>query len=39
MTYDEFDKALEDLGLNKKDFANAVNMSYTSVTNWKQTAK
>lgn len=36
MTYDEFDKALENPGLNKKDFANAVNMSYTSVTNWKQ---
>ncbi|WP_104722794.1 hypothetical protein [Helicobacter mesocricetorum] len=36
MSYNEFDETLEKLGLNKKDFANMVKMSYTSVTNWKQ---
>lgn len=36
MNYDEFDLLLKKIDLNKKEFAQMVGMSYTSVTNWKQ---
>lgn len=36
MTYNEFDLALKEINLNKKEFAKIVGMSYVSVTNWKQ---
>lgn len=36
MTYKEFENQLQTINLNKKEFANIVDMSYTSVTNWKQ---
>ncbi len=37
MTYDEFDTRLKSVNLSKKEFADITQMSYTSVTNWKQT--
>lgn len=38
MTYKEFDNILKTIGLNKKEFAKMVGMSYTSITNWGQKA-
>ncbi|MCX2683747.1 hypothetical protein OQH60_07720 [Campylobacter sp. MIT 21-1685] len=36
MNYEEFEKELERVDLSKKEFALMVDMSYASVTNWKQ---
>lgn len=37
MNYDEFENKLKSVSLSKKDFSEMVKMSYTGVTNWKQT--
>ncbi|ELA3705787.1 hypothetical protein RFP38_000178 [Campylobacter coli] len=37
MNYDEFENKLKSISLSKKDFSEMVKMSYTGVTNWRQT--
>ncbi|CAD7289576.1 hypothetical protein LMG7974_01653 [Campylobacter majalis] len=37
MNYDEFENRLKLINLSKKDFSQMVKMSYTGVTNWRQT--
>ena len=37
MNYDEFENKLKAINLSKKEFSEMVKMSYTGVTNWKQT--
>lgn len=34
MTYEEFEKLLDEVKLTKKDFAEMVDMNYKSITNW-----
>ncbi|HDZ4253984.1 TPA: XRE family transcriptional regulator [Campylobacter jejuni] len=36
MTYEKFESILKKCNLSKKEFALIVDMSYTSITNWKQ---
>ena len=37
MNYDEFENKLKAINLSKKEVSEMVKMSYTGVTNWKQT--
>lgn len=34
MTYEDFEKLLQGADLTKKEFAELVDMNYTSITNW-----
>jgi len=37
MNYEIFETLLKQAKINKKEFANLVEMNYTSITNWKNT--
>ena len=37
MNYEIFEVLLKQANINKKEFANLVEMNYTSITNWKNT--
>ncbi len=39
MNYETFEELLREANLTKKEFAEAVDMNYTSVTNWNKSEK
>lgn len=39
MDYKDFELLLEKANLNKKEFANLVDMNYVSITNWNKSQK